>query len=573
MARSSRRPTGAPEAGVASAPWLVSPAVDLVVGAGGWTLPLLALTAAAAWSGADTAPLFYALALVCNWPHYMATVARAYASPEVRARHRGVTVWVTGALVALAAATPWSPWLTRGLVTTYLTWSPWHYTGQNFGIAVLFARRAGIDLAPAERRVLRAAFVASFVMWLLWMQGTPPVNPDVLSLGIAPALAVPARLAALAVFVVTAMMTTVLLARRAGRAAAPVIALLTTQALWFVVPTLPGTATASALGAAYFSGGVLAFAHCAQYLWIASYAARRETPGFDGARYATLLVVGGAALFVPVPWLASRLAPIELTRALLVVAAAVNVHHFVLDGVLWRLRDARVARTLGAVAAGRVPARPSPARRRPPAWAWVTATVVLAIAGLDQLQYWLTRPAAGPEALAAAVRLQPHDARALMRRAETLAAGGQTDQALGILDDILVLDPLAAPALRKRGSLLVQAGRLADAAAHYDLVQQRINPDLTTLVNAGVLAARRGDLEGARVRLEQAIALDPTNAEAYLDLAEVDMLRGDAAAAVPQYETYLALAETEVARDPARRPVVDAARARLAAARAARTAR
>jgi Flp pilus assembly protein TadD len=539
--------------------------VDLAVGCGGWTAPLLALTWMAAGGGLDPAPAFYALALVCNWPHYMATVARAYGSAEVRSQHRVVTSYVTLALAALALATPWAPALTRLLVTTYLTWSPWHYTGQNFGIALLLARRAGLEVTPGERRTLRAAFVASYVVWLLWMAGTPPAHPDVLTLGLPPAVALGGRLGALVVFVGAAVAVSAMLLRRGRAGAGRVVLLLSTQALWFVVPTLPGTGAASALGPAYFSAGVLAFAHCAQYLWIAAYAARRDTPGFRPARYAALLVVGGAALFLPIPWVASWVAPVELTRALLVMAAVVNIHHFVLDGVLWHLRDPRVARALGA-APPAVPASPPVAAWRLPAGLRVAGvTVVLAIGALDQLQYWLTRPSSGVEALAAATRLAPHDARALVRRAEGLAGDGQMERALALVDDVLALDPLAAPALLKRGTLLVQAGRLADAAAHYDVVERRINPDLSTLINAGVLAARQGNLVGAQARFARALALDPTSAEAHLNLAEVLMLRGDRAAAVPHYEWYLA--EGPGGSDPRADAVARAVRRRLEVAR------
>ena len=108
-------------------PWIVSPAVDLLIGCGGWTLLLAG--AVAAHAGFDAAPAFYALALVCNYPHYMATLVRAYGDPAVRVLHRRYTVHLTAALVVVTGLAPWWPWLARALVTAYLTWSPWHYTG------------------------------------------------------------------------------------------------------------------------------------------------------------------------------------------------------------------------------------------------------------------------------------------------------------------------------------------------------------------------------------------------------------------------------------------------------------
>ena len=59
--------------------WIARPWVDLVIGCGGWSLPLLLVAYAtpvatsAGWSSA-----FSSLALVANYPHYMATIYRAY---------------------------------------------------------------------------------------------------------------------------------------------------------------------------------------------------------------------------------------------------------------------------------------------------------------------------------------------------------------------------------------------------------------------------------------------------------------------------------------------------------------
>ena len=62
-----------------ASPWIYRPWLDLVAGCGAWSAPLLLLVyvlaapEARAWSVA-----FYALALVFNYPHFMATIYRAY---------------------------------------------------------------------------------------------------------------------------------------------------------------------------------------------------------------------------------------------------------------------------------------------------------------------------------------------------------------------------------------------------------------------------------------------------------------------------------------------------------------
>ena len=48
--------------------------------------------------------------------------------------------------------------------TLYLTWSPWHYSGQNYGILLMFARRAGAQPSTLQRRALYTAFLLSYMV-------------------------------------------------------------------------------------------------------------------------------------------------------------------------------------------------------------------------------------------------------------------------------------------------------------------------------------------------------------------------------------------------------------------------
>ena len=102
--------------------------------------------------------------------------------------------------------------------------------------------------------------------------------------------------------------------------------------------------------------------HAAQYLWITSYYARREAAGearpaatgtaqrhprnWRPLAYFGVLIVGGIALFVPGPWLASRAFHYDFGASFLIFTALVNIHHFILDGAIWKLRDGRIASLL-----------------------------------------------------------------------------------------------------------------------------------------------------------------------------------------------------------------------------------
>src|SRR5262249_51923126 len=82
-------------------------------------------------------------------------------SKDARRRHArpliqlGALVWAVFGIALLV------PRLGAVFITLYLTWSPWHYTGQNYGIAMMYLHRAGYAVSPLSRRLLRGWFVLS----------------------------------------------------------------------------------------------------------------------------------------------------------------------------------------------------------------------------------------------------------------------------------------------------------------------------------------------------------------------------------------------------------------------------
>ena len=60
------------------------------------------------------------------------------------------------------------------LVTLYLLWSPWHYSGQNYGLMLMFLGRRGISTPPTLKRLIRASFVLSFLLVIVQLNGENP---------------------------------------------------------------------------------------------------------------------------------------------------------------------------------------------------------------------------------------------------------------------------------------------------------------------------------------------------------------------------------------------------------------
>ncbi len=85
-----------------AAPWIYNSWLDLIVGCGAWSAPLLLLSYSTVSSSARTwSVVFYVLAFFFNYPHYMATLYRAYRRSADSEKYRVFTLHIT-ALVVLA---------------------------------------------------------------------------------------------------------------------------------------------------------------------------------------------------------------------------------------------------------------------------------------------------------------------------------------------------------------------------------------------------------------------------------------------------------------------------------------
>jgi len=529
------------------------------VGCGAWSLPLLAATLLLQQRHAAAMAFgFYALGVFCNNPHYMATVYRAYRLPSDFAKYRFFTVYVTLLLVLTVVIAHLVPGVFPWIVTLYLSWSPWHYTGQNFGIAQMFYRRAGGAPDPTARHLLYFSYAASYAGWLLALHARREQGDAYfLSLNIPPSVAGPLQILAAATFASCALAAFWRMARSVGARPLLAPAVLTgTQLLWFVLPALMGRFGGLELPASYFSAGILAFMHCAQYLWITTYYARRESAegsGFSFARYYGVLVVGGLALFVPGPWIASRILGHDFVESFMIFMALVNLHHFILDGAIWKLRDGRIARLL----LGSVPSRADPGPAAEPGarshLGWLfgptaaartlrygLAAGILALGAIDQWQDYLTQRSSRPEALARAEALNPSDPRVAFRRAQILQSRGDLPGAERELRGITARNPRNAPAERMLGEVLLQSGRAREALDQFDRMASLFPADAVVATNRGVLLRALGEPAQAAERFRQAMDLSPERNDLHFLVAEALDADGRPDEAAREYEAFTA---------------------------------
>jgi len=539
--------------------WIYNPAIDLAIGCGAWSAPLLLITYIAG-GGLQMTVTFYALTLLFNNPHYMATIYRAYGRREDFSKYKLFTLHFTALLLLTAAIAHRLEWLLPWLYTIYITWSPWHYAGQNFGLAMMFARRAEVEPRRDERNALYLAFLASYLMLFVSFHTGASSDPFLISLNLPAGGSHLANWLLLGIFICSAGYALLKMTARAGlKAMTATSVMLSTQMLWFVMPVFLQLIGAFQIPQARYSSGVLALMHSAQYLWITSYYAKREAEASNNRAWKPLvyfatLMVGGIALFVPAPWLVSYVFHYDFSTSFLIFVSLINIHHFILDGAIWKLRDSRIAarllNTREKVAAqakgvgsglsrfaGWIAGKDMSARL-----VRVSIAVSLVLfAGLDQSRFYLGIDDRKLTNLTRAENLNPYDAAIYTRIARAQSREGNLEDRLVALRQAIALNPRNAATQNVLAQALVENKRYEEAFEHYKKMLNEVPTDSSAYFNFGMLAAQLNRNAEAIEAWKKAVAIDPQNALAQLKLAEIYDRNGAYISAIQHYEQYLVL--------------------------------
>ncbi len=330
----------------AEANWLgrsfVNPAVDYLLIGGGLSLIVIPAIYSAiqqdSMFGIAALPWFI---LALNSAHFAASTVRLYTKPGAGEALPFVTLGLPLVMLfVLVIAMLWPESLGRCLQAIYLGWSPYHYAAQAYGLSVMYCYRSGISLALREKRLLWGVAMLPFVdvalttvskhvvYWLLPADQLWPV-PEWLVL--VRATSDVAGWLGLAMVPLAGIW----LRYRRGQNI-PLISLLVVgvNATWF---------TAYSLIDGFIWATVF---HGIQYLAIVAIFHVRDHCSADApmrSRIATALrfyamcVVLGYALFNCLPY-GFKAIGFGAAESVLLVAATVNIHHFIVDGYIWKLR-------------------------------------------------------------------------------------------------------------------------------------------------------------------------------------------------------------------------------------------
>lgn len=287
------------------------------------------------------------LTWICNNPHFAATTYRLYKSKENRAQFPFTTYIVPFIVLAFVFASIAFPkTIAPFFIKFFFIWSPFHFCGQSFGISMVYARRAGIKMGNFERQALKTFIYASFVGVVFHVdaliKSSQHYNIEYLALNVP----VSFYWISLAVMVVAGgcLAYSLYQQKKSQQRSIPLIVFLPalTHLVWFV-------------GGDYHYGFniLVPFFHSAQYLFIAwamqtkdevekgkqsgfltdkIFVLKRTIPWF------LINCVVGAGMFEGLP-LIFPAASADPMVTIGIVIVGVQVHHFFVDGVIWKLKS------------------------------------------------------------------------------------------------------------------------------------------------------------------------------------------------------------------------------------------
>jgi hypothetical protein len=320
----------------------VSPIYDFMIIGGGFSLVAMGFILAARHQAGARLANDYTLPLIllCTSTHFAASTVRLYTKPgSFRTLPMMTMAFPAISLGVALVALQWPDLVGRHLFQLYLSWSPYHYAAQTFGLASMYTARAGVRLEPLERRLLHLTCMLPFAHSFLSASGAglgwllPPAffvaHPALLVVRDALVL-----VAGVATFAVPVVLIAALARRKQHRLPHIVPCLLISNGVWWVVLTYQQ---------AFFWATIF---HGLQYLSIVIAFHLKDHPPALGVKRAWLVptlkfygscLVLAYLLFAVWPYFFTWLG-FAYSESVLVCVAVINLHHFIVDRGIWQIR-------------------------------------------------------------------------------------------------------------------------------------------------------------------------------------------------------------------------------------------
>ena len=170
MSTAAPTPSGTPPQFFPPGRMFLNGTFDYLTIGGGLSLVAVGALALGGQLGADAPALMLVpvRALVSNCAHFAASTVRLYTKPRAFGMWPFLTMgFPLVSLIVLTIAIAWPEWIGANIQALYLTWSPYHYAAQAFGLACMYHYRSGGTLSQVDRQLLFATCMLPFLFAFL----------------------------------------------------------------------------------------------------------------------------------------------------------------------------------------------------------------------------------------------------------------------------------------------------------------------------------------------------------------------------------------------------------------------
>ena len=296
-----------------------------------------------------TAAVF--LSWIINWPHFSMSTYRLYQT-KANIKQYPVTSYVIPFVIIGGVVLCYSfPDLVAPyFVKMFILWSPYHFSGQTIGITFIYCMRTGIKLSSHERKLITWFVLGTYFVSTLRAETS---REGFNFYGVQyPSMQIPPIVAQIAEYamwtIMAAFVVWIIHWSYRNKRILPWIVLLpaATQYLWFVQTVyMPSFQE------------FVPMLHSLQYILIAwgiQLKIKMDTQHIEpskkyvlseSSRWFAINFLGGILLFYLLPKLGTSMGYTSMF-SIAIIYAAIQIHHFFVDGVIWKLKNKTVSHPL-----------------------------------------------------------------------------------------------------------------------------------------------------------------------------------------------------------------------------------
>jgi len=298
--------------------------------------------------GEAVLPKLLLLQILLNWPHFLVSYRLLYSDTENFRRFPLAAIGVPVILLAVCfgstlPALGGDGLMSANLTISYFLWVfaalylAWHYTGQTWGVMMIFARLGNMTFTRTERLILKGGFKVLIAWHVIWGLASLPPFP-IVSIIQSPTAQVAINFAAICAALLGIWVWLSKLAR-SEVIDIRVLGAWSVLFMWYGVLWLTPDAFV-----------LVQLSHALQYLifparielnrpFVRNPSAAKRT----GCVYAACVVGGIVVFYLPEIYL---LSPTGAPTVFALLMIAVNIHHYYTDSAIWKLRNKSVRDSL-----------------------------------------------------------------------------------------------------------------------------------------------------------------------------------------------------------------------------------